>query len=149
MNDSQIALMDAASAHIIGEPGSRFGRAGEHHDPADRPVEPMNESEEDVAGLVVPLLNILLQDRQDIRVTACILLARHIGRLHRNQYMIVFVQDGYQACSSHRPKIPAGNTRPDAVTGSPISPVVIVPPKRRLSVSVMTLRSTDGEIIVV
>jgi len=43
MNDSQIALMDAASAHIIGEPGSRFGRAGEHHDPADRPVEPMNE----------------------------------------------------------------------------------------------------------
>ena len=88
-----VHLLDHPLAELLAEPGRGLARAGEQQHPAHRLVEPVDDAEEHVAGLLVLLLEVRLREPVDRLVLAVEVRGRPPGRLVQRQAVVVFVQD--------------------------------------------------------
>ncbi|MNV76834.1 hypothetical protein D3C71_1702170 [compost metagenome] len=93
MDDGQVHLAEGMGADAVRQPRGSLGRLGEDHGTADRAVQPVHKPHEDIAGLVIPFLDILLEQAQEIRVAGGVFLNRNIHRLHNAKQMIVLEQN--------------------------------------------------------
>src|SRR5438445_126413 len=60
LDDRPVDFLDGAFAELFAEPGRRLAGAGEQEDAGHWLVEPMHDAEEDLAGLLVLVLEIFL-----------------------------------------------------------------------------------------
>jgi hypothetical protein len=59
-DDSQVKLVNASTAELLGESAGRLARLGEENDPTNRSIEPMHEADVDVAGLGFAIFSVSL-----------------------------------------------------------------------------------------
>ncbi|MNC48862.1 hypothetical protein D3C75_980040 [compost metagenome] len=102
MNHSQIYFVEAMGADALGQPGSGFGGLGKNHRPANRPVQPMDQTHIYVARFIKAFLHIFLQQAEQIGISCSILLHRNIHGLHNSEQMVIFVQDLEPGASAAR-----------------------------------------------
>src|SRR5687768_16585562 len=58
LDDRPVNLLDGPLAKLLAEPGGRLAGAREEHDSGDRLVEAMDDTEKDLAGLLVLVLDV-------------------------------------------------------------------------------------------
>jgi len=94
LDHGQIALLDFPFAKLGAESGGRLGRAGQHHHPGHRCVEPVHDPGKDPTRLVVTHLEPCLGQLVHRGPARCVALHNHAGWFIRHQQVIVLIKDG-------------------------------------------------------
>ena len=93
LDDGPVTFLYLPVAELLGEAPGGLGAAGEQHDPRDGPVEPMHNSQEDVAGFPMLFLQIGLHPLVERFLAPIGVRARRPRRLGNRQAVVVFEQD--------------------------------------------------------
>ena len=91
--DRPVAFLYGPLPKLLGQPGGGFAGACEHEDARHRPIEPMDNPEEDVAWLPVFLFQIAFDCTIQCFFRPLIVRTQATGRLRNGQAMIVFIKD--------------------------------------------------------
>ena len=110
-NGGDILPVHRFVAHLRAQAVSGFARLSQHDQPADRPVQPMDEPQIHRAGLLIGFGDIRLHGAVQIRVAGIVRLRGHVRRLDDHEQVVILVDDGYAAIAFHLTPSASGRSR--------------------------------------